>query len=108
MNNIFFMNSYRNASCLRHSIGINCHYLRIKIRSYKRTRAYGSLSNSNRNIEKIKDKIFQPFFTTKPTGSGTGLGLSLAYDIVKAHGGEIKVVSKEGEGTEFSIQLPIS
>ncbi|MCC7402710.1 MAG: HAMP domain-containing histidine kinase [Chitinophagaceae bacterium] len=55
--------------------------------------------------EKIKDKIFQPFFTTKPTGSGTGLGLSLAYDIVKAHGGEIKADTKEGKGSEFIIQL---
>ena len=57
--------------------------------------------------ESIKDKIFQPFFTTKPTGQGTGLGLSLSYDIVKTHGGEIKVESKEGEGTAFIIQLPI-
>ncbi|MGN6194916.1 MAG: GAF domain-containing sensor histidine kinase [Ginsengibacter sp.] len=56
--------------------------------------------------QKILDKIFQPFFTTKPTGQGTGLGLSLSYDIVKAHGGEIKVESKEGEGSEFLIQLP--
>jgi signal transduction histidine kinase len=55
----------------------------------------------------IADKIFQPFFTTKPTGQGTGLGLSLSYDIVKAHGGEIKVEGKEGEGSEFIIQLPI-
>jgi signal transduction histidine kinase len=55
----------------------------------------------------IKDKIFQPFFTTKPTGSGTGLGLSLSYDIVKAHGGEISVVSKEEKGTEFIITIPI-
>ena len=55
----------------------------------------------------IKDKIFQPFFTTKPTGQGTGLGLSLAYDIVKAHGGELKVESKEGEGSEFIINLPV-
>ncbi len=54
----------------------------------------------------IKDKIFQPFFTTKPTGQGTGLGLSLTYDIVKAHGGEVKVVTKEGEGSEFIILLP--
>ena len=54
----------------------------------------------------IKDKIFQPFFTTKPTGEGTGLGLSLSYDIVKAHGGEIKVNTKEHEGTEFTIILP--
>ena len=57
--------------------------------------------------QKVVDKIFQPFFTTKPTGQGTGLGLSLSYDIVKAHGGEIKVESKEGEGSEFIIQLPI-
>jgi signal transduction histidine kinase len=56
--------------------------------------------------KKIVDKIFQPFFTTKPAGHGTGLGLSMAYDIVKAHGGEIKVVAKEGEGTEFIIELP--
>ena len=55
----------------------------------------------------IKDKIFQPFFTTKPTGQGTGLGLSLAYDIVKAHGGSIEVKSVVEEGTEFIFQLPI-
>jgi signal transduction histidine kinase len=53
------------------------------------------------------DKIFQPFFTTKPTGQGTGLGLSLAYDIAKAHGGEIKVETKEAEGSEFTIRLPV-
>lgn len=51
-------------------------------------------------------KIFQPFFTTKPTGSGTGLGLSLSYEIVKAHRGELKVESKDGEGSTFIIQLP--
>jgi signal transduction histidine kinase len=56
--------------------------------------------------QKIVDKIFQPFFTTKPTGQGTGLGLSLSYDIIKAHDGEIKVETKEGEGTTFIIQLP--
>ena len=55
--------------------------------------------------QKVLDKIFQPFFTTKPTGQGTGLGLSLSYDIIKAHGGEIKVETKEGEGTEFIITL---
>ena len=58
--------------------------------------------------QKVLDKIFQPFFTTKPTGQGTGLGLSLSYDIVKAHGGEIKVDTTEGEFTEFVIQLPIT
>ncbi len=57
--------------------------------------------------QKVLEKIFQPFFTTKPTGQGTGLGLSLAYDIVKVHGGEIKVNTKENEGTEFTIALPI-
>jgi signal transduction histidine kinase len=56
--------------------------------------------------QKVVDKIFQPFFTTKPTGQGTGLGLSLSYDIIKAHGGELKVESKEGEGSEFIVQLP--
>jgi signal transduction histidine kinase len=63
--------------------------------------------NGNGIPQKILDKIFQPFFTTKPTGQGTGLGLSLSYDIVKAHGGEIKVNTKEKEGTEFTIQLPL-
>jgi signal transduction histidine kinase len=62
--------------------------------------------NGNGIPPKVLDKIFQPFFTTKPTGQGTGLGLSLSYDIVKAHGGELKVETKENEGTVFIIQLP--
>ena len=53
--------------------------------------------NGNGMSQKVKDKIFQPFFTTKPTGQGTGLGLSLSYDIIKAHGGEIKVET-DGRG----------
>jgi signal transduction histidine kinase len=57
--------------------------------------------------ESIKDKIFQPFFTTKPTGQGTGLGLSLSYDIIKAHGGTLEVSSAEGEGTIFTVRLPV-
>jgi signal transduction histidine kinase len=69
---------------------------------------YITVKDNGKGIpQKIIDKIFQPFFTTKPTGQGTGLGLSLSYDIVKAHGGDIKVESKESEGTEFIIQLPI-
>lgn len=75
------------------------------------------IKNSDNNVEipikdkgsgipaEIKDKIFQPFFTTKPTGSGTGLGLSLSYDIVKAHGGELMVESQEGTGSEFFIHV---
>jgi len=62
--------------------------------------------NGNGIPKNIVDKIFQPFFTTKPTGQGTGLGLSLSYDIVKAHGGELKVETRENEGTTFIIQLP--
>jgi len=63
--------------------------------------------NGNGISQKVVDKIFQPFFTTKPTGQGTGLGLSLSYDIVKAHGGELRVETKEGEGSKFVIQLPV-
>jgi signal transduction histidine kinase len=63
--------------------------------------------NGNGIPQNIVDKIFQPFFTTKPTGQGTGLGLSLAYDIIKSHGGEIRVQTQEGEGSELVIQLPI-
>ncbi|MEP7228877.1 MAG: 7TM-DISM domain-containing protein [Ginsengibacter sp.] len=63
--------------------------------------------NGNGIPQKLIDKIFQPFFTTKPTGQGTGLGLSLSYDIIRANGGEIKVETKESEGSVFIIQLPI-
>lgn len=63
--------------------------------------------NGNGIPESAKEKIFQPFFTTKPTGSGTGLGLSLSYDIVKAHGGDFRVQSAVGEGTEMTLFLPI-
>ena len=64
--------------------------------------------NGNGMPKKVLKKIFQPFFTTKPSGQGTGLGLSLSYDIVKAHGGELKVKTKKDEGTEFTIILPSS
>ncbi|MBV9961176.1 MAG: GHKL domain-containing protein [Parafilimonas sp.] len=64
--------------------------------------------NGNGIPQNIIDKIFQPFFTTKPTGEGTGLGLSLSYDIIKAHGGKIKVETREGEGSTFTISLPIT
>jgi len=81
----------------------------------KRIRSDGSnhieirvTDNGNGIPNNIVEKIFQPFFTTKPTGQGTGLGLSLAYDIVKAHGGELTVETKEEVGSEFTIQLPVS
>ena len=77
--------------------------LRTKTNGYHVLISVGD--NGNGIPSKVLDKIFQPFFTTKPTGQGTGLGLSLSYDIVKAHGGEIKVESKEGEGTVFTIVL---
>jgi signal transduction histidine kinase len=64
--------------------------------------------NGNGIPESVKSKIFQPFFTTKPPGQGTGLGLSLSYDIVKAHGGEINLESEEGVGTVFTIRLPLN
>jgi len=63
--------------------------------------------NGNGIPKKVLEKIFQPFFTTKPTGQGTGLGLSLSYDIITAHGGELKVETKEGEGSKFIIKLPV-
>jgi signal transduction histidine kinase len=64
--------------------------------------------NGNGMPQAVLDKIFQPFFTTKPTGHGTGLGLSMSYDIVtKGHGGTLKVETKEGEGTAFIIQIPV-
>jgi two-component system, NtrC family, sensor kinase len=71
-------------------------------------RIFLSVKDNGNGIPKpVLDKIFQPFFTTKPTGQGTGLGLSLAYDIItKGHGGEFKVETLEGDGTEFTIVLP--
>jgi two-component system NtrC family sensor kinase len=64
--------------------------------------------NGNGIPQNILDKIYQPFFTTRPTGQGTGLGLSLSYDIVKAHGGTMKVKTQENEGAEFQVELPIA
>jgi nitrogen fixation/metabolism regulation signal transduction histidine kinase len=63
--------------------------------------------NGNGIPAAIKEKVFQPFFTTKPTGQGTGLGLSLSYDTVKAHGGELIMETEEGHGTSFTIQLTL-
>ena len=74
------------------------------------TKWYISVKDTCNGIpQHVVDKIFQPFFTTKPTGQGTGLGLSMSYDIVsKGHGGELKVESEEGKGTAFTIQILIA
>ena len=82
----------------------------VKVSTEKREKGVGIRvwDNGDGIPDAIKEKIFQPFFTTKPTGQGTGLGLSLAYDIVKAHGGELTVESRVGEGTGFFILLPSS
>ena len=83
--------------------------LRIGGRGSEGTLITISISDNGPGIPKnIVDKIFQPFFTTKPTGQGTGLGLSLSYDIVKAHGGELTVETTEGEGTTFIISIPVN
>ncbi len=83
--------------------------LRVSTKNLKDKVEIRIADNGNGVPDKIKDKIFQPFFTTKPTGEGTGLGLSLSYDIVvKQHDGEIKVETKEGEGSLFIIMLPYS
>ena len=63
--------------------------------------------NGNGIPAEVLDKIFQPFFTTKPTGQGTGLGLSLSYDIVKAHGGELRVNNQESSGSVFTLKIPV-
>ena len=117
MNSIFLQSWYRYEPSLRLFLFISGLQPRIKIRGYNIIRVYGSgltlAIRQKKMIQKLLNKIFQPFFTTKPTGQGTGLGLSLSYDIVKAHGGEIKVNTKEKEGlpaskagTEFIISLP--
>lgn len=77
--NIFLKGWYKYVSCLRHSIHLSLFFHQIKIRCYKIVRAYGSVRDNGNGIPTaIKDKIFQPFFTTKPTGQGTGLGLILS------------------------------
>ena len=80
----------------------------VSTKKLKSTIEISVKDNGNGIPKEIVDKIFQPFFTTKPTGQGTGLGLSMSYDIVtKGHGGSLTVVSSEGKGSEFSITLPV-
>lgn len=81
--------------------------VKVSTKKYDNNVLISVKDNGNGIPPKVMDKIFQPFFTTKPSGQGTGLGLSMSYDIVKTHGGELKVETKEGEGAEFVISLPI-
>jgi signal transduction histidine kinase len=118
-NNAFYACTERRRSAVNEQKSVNLisYEPKVSVTTKKsKNRVYITVRDNGIGIpQKIIDKIFQPFFTTKPTGEGTGLGLSLSYDIVKAHGGEIKVESKEGEprandpdeqGTEFTIVLP--
>ncbi len=97
---VSFHPGFRNTSC------------RLRAHSFCKHKKNGRknsdcIKDNGKGIpQKTLDKIFQPFFTTKQTGEGTGLGLSLSYDIVKVHEGNLEVESKEGEITEFLISLP--
>jgi signal transduction histidine kinase len=109
INNAFYAVSIRNLSALSNLTGTE--YKPTVIVSTRKSGTMIEISvkdNGNGIPKNVLDKIFQPFFTTKPTGEGTGLGLSLSYDIIKAHGGELKVETIEGTGTEFIIVLPTS
>jgi signal transduction histidine kinase len=109
INNAFYAVSIRNLSALSNLTGTE--YKPTVIVSTRKSGTMIEISvkdNGNGVPKNVLDKIFQPFFTTKPAGQGTGLGLSLSYDIMKVHGGELKVETKEGVGTEFIIVLSTS
>jgi signal transduction histidine kinase len=109
-NNAFYtVNEKQKAECSKQNAESSSYAPRVTVVTKKLNDKIEIKVSDNGNgvPSNIVDKIFQPFFTTKPTGQGTGLGLSLAYDIIKAHSGEIKVETKESEGTTFNIQLPV-
>jgi signal transduction histidine kinase/ligand-binding sensor domain-containing protein len=108
-NNAFYAMSEKKKICQADLVEANQQYEpTVSVSSKKINNAIELTVTDNGNgiPQNIIDKIFQPFFTTKPTGQGTGLGLSLSYDIIKAHGGEIKVETRKGERTTFIIQIP--
>jgi two-component system, NtrC family, sensor kinase len=124
INNAFYAVNAQKTSTVEttHALSLHRHRLTLQTHRYRSTKNLGdrieiSVKDNGPGIpDEIKNKIFQPFFTTKPTGEGTGLGLSLSYDIVKAHGGELKVETKEarpdgiigrGEGSVFTLILPV-
>ena len=104
INNAFF------ASLQKAKLDINSSYepkVTVTTEQLKNLIVIKVIDNGTGMSESVKAKVFQPFFTTKPTGQGTGLGLSLAYDIVtKGHGGTLEVQSTEGVGSEFIVKLP--
>jgi two-component system, NtrC family, sensor kinase len=111
-NNAFYAVQEKNAPA---TVGEKPYQPTVSVTTKKIKSAHGRESveltvkdNGNGIPQKILNKIFQPFFTTKPAGAGTGLGLSISYDIIKAHGGEIKVETHDKEGTKFIIQLPLT
>jgi signal transduction histidine kinase len=113
INNAFYVvaERQRNLTGLSNLSDLDSHYeptVSISTKNFSDRIEIFVKDNGSGIPQNIVDKIFQPFFTTKPTGQGTGLGLSLSYDIVKAHGGELKVQTQEGLGTEFIIDLPIN
>ncbi|GAB3910329.1 hypothetical protein GCM10028803_49970 [Larkinella knui] len=83
--------------------------VRVQTKSINNTIEIRIIDNGLGMTAEVKEKLFQPFFTTKPTGEGTGLGLSLSYDIItKGHGGRLTVESELGKGSEFTIVLPVT
>ena len=111
LNNAFYAVNDKRLLSINPNSHQDKHYEPTVTISTKRENAQIIISvndNGNGMPQETIDKVFQPFFTTKPTGKGTGLGLSMSYDIItKGHNGELKVASKENEGTTFNIILPI-
>ena len=110
INNAFYAVAEKNKANLEGyepTVSINTKASNVRQDPFGRGKVEITISDNGIGIsQKVLGKIFQPFFTTKPTGQGTGLGLSLSYDIVKAHGGELKVETTQNEKTEFIIYLP--
>jgi two-component system, NtrC family, sensor kinase len=106
--NAFFAVNEKKKQCLEEQIPNYEPLVAVSTKKYHDRFEIQVKDNGTGMPQKVIDKIFQPFFTTKPTGQGTGLGLSLSYDIIKAHGGVIQVNSGEGTGTEFTISLPLT
>jgi two-component system NtrC family sensor kinase len=110
LNNAFYsIQQKKNLTSFENLSGLSCYEPTVSVSTKKvDNKVEIRVRDNGTGIpQKVVDKIFQPFFTTKPTGQGTGLGLSLSYDIIKVHGGEINVETKDGEWSIFMIQLPI-